>query len=224
MKPGHELDPKRDEADRLLGKANLLRMKGEFAEAGSLVQQAVELIPDYAPAWEMLGDLKMSSGDRAAAQEAYKQAHELDPKLVSSERKYAELVLAITNERLQQEEWSRMLEGSEGDLLQMKRNPGLAFLCSMCVPGVGQLYNGEFVKGGIVLGLFVVGWIVIFAMPEGNLFMKNLLKMLFSANPARGGLSPLLTMTFFALLLTHLYALIDAPLSAFRRNRAAGFE
>lgn len=214
-----DLDPKREEAERLLRQANLQKMRGQHSEASESLKQAIELNPEHAPSWELLGDMHRQAGDRDAAQEAYKHAHELDPKLVSAERKYAEIVLQIAQEQQQREMWQQAMENPQNDLLVPKRNPGLAFLLSMCMPGVGQLYNGDFVKGGIVIGIWLIGWIFIFASSEGSAFMSNFLRVLFSTSGARGGLSSFLTLTLVTVSLVHLYAMIDAPFTAANRNK-----
>jgi tetratricopeptide (TPR) repeat protein len=219
MSLGDDLDPKREEAERLLRQANLQQMRGQHSEASESLKQALELNPEHAPSWELLGDMYRQAGDRDAAREAYKHAHELDAKLTSAERKYAEIVLQVAQEQQQREVWQYAVDNPQSDLLLPKRNPGLAFLLSMCLPGVGQLYNGDFVKGGIVIGIWFIGWVIIFASPEGNAFMGNFLRVLLSTSGARGGLSPLLTFALIVASLVHLYAMIDAPFIAVNRNK-----
>lgn len=219
MTLGDDLDPKREETERLLRQANLLQMRGQFQEASESLKQAIELSPAHAPAWELLGDMYRQAGDRDAAQEAYKHAHELDPHLASAERKYAEIVLQIAQEQQQHEMWQLAMENPQSDLLVPKRNPGLAFLLSMCMPGVGQLYNGDFVKGGIVIGIWLIGWILIFASSEGNAFMSNFLRVLFSTSGSRGGLNSFLTLTLLTVSLVHFYAMVEAPFTAANRNK-----
>lgn len=214
-----DFDPKREEAERLLRQANLQQMRGQHTEAGESLRQAIELNPEHAPSWELLGDLHRQAGNRDAAQEAYKHAHEIDPQLVSAERKYAEIVLQIAQEEQQREMWRQAMENPQSDLLMPKRNPGLAFLLSMCMPGVGQLYNGDFMKGGLVIGIWLISWIIIFASPEGNAFMNNFLRVLFSPSGTRGGLSSFLTLTLVIAFLVHFYAMMEAPFTAANRNK-----
>ncbi len=215
-----ELDPKRDEVERLLRQAHIAQMRGNKEEAQSLLQQALEILPDNPDVWEVLGDYRKSAGDIQGAHDAYKRAHELASQNASIERKYAEMVLALTRQQEQYQRWERLLEGKEAsDTLLSRRNPGLAFLLSLLMPGVGQLYNGQFVKGGIILGIVLVGFTVFLLTPGASDFVYNLLAYLVNPARVRGGLSGFQVMLAVILFLTWFYAMIDAPLSAAALNR-----
>ena len=150
---GNELDPKRDEIERLLRTAHIHQVRGEREKAKTLLQQALELDAENASVWELLGDYRREAEDWQGAHDAYKQAHELAPDNAAIERKYAEAVLQLTRQQEQYQQWERAIEGKGvGDTTALPRNPGLAFLLSLLMPGVGQLYNGQLVKGGIMLG------------------------------------------------------------------------
>ncbi|OYT71488.1 MAG: hypothetical protein CFK48_04360, partial [Armatimonadetes bacterium CP1_7O] len=176
MNLGSELDPKREEIERLLRLAHIHQVRGERSKAKELLQQALELDAENAAVWELLGDYQREAGDWQSAHDAYKKAHELDPSNASIERKYAEAVLQLTRQQEQYQQWERALEGKgTGDAIALPRNPGLAFLLSLLMPGVGQLYNGQFVKGGVILGIMVVGMIIFLTTPGGSDFIYNLL-------------------------------------------------
>jgi len=150
---GNELDPKRDEIERLLRTAHIHQVRGEREKAKTLLQQALELDAENASVWELLGDYRREAEDWKGAHDAYKQAHELAPDNAAIERKYAEAVLQLTRQQEQYQQWERAIEGKGvGDTTALPRNPGLAFLLSLLMPGVGQLYNGQMLKGGIILG------------------------------------------------------------------------
>lgn len=51
--------------------------------------------------------------------------------------------------------------GSAG--VQGKKSPGLAFLFSFLITGGGQVYNGQYAKGGIMFAAAVAGWSMYFA-------------------------------------------------------------
>jgi superkiller protein 3 len=53
--------------------------KGRNAEALRLLERAVELRQDYAPAWTRLGQMRGSTGQRQAAKAAYERALKLEP-------------------------------------------------------------------------------------------------------------------------------------------------
>lgn len=52
---------------------------------------------------------------------------------------------------------SRRGSRSTGDV---EKNPGLAALASLILPGAGEVYNGEFALGGVVFLVYVVLWSV----------------------------------------------------------------
>lgn len=220
MRVGDELDPKRAEIEQLLRRAHIHQVRGEYAKAKELLQQALELSPEDASVWEVLGDYARANGDWQAARDAYKRAHELQPQNAHIERKYAEAVLQVTRLQAQYQQWERALEGkSTEDTLTLPRNPGLAFLLSLIMPGVGQLYNGQFVKGGVILGIMIIGFIVLLTAPGGSDFIHNVLAYLINPARVQGSVGGLQLFVAGVMVLTWVYAFIDAPLSAAARNR-----
>ena len=217
---GNELDPKRDEIERLLRTAHIHQVRGEREKAKTLLQQALELDAENASVWELLGDYRRESEDWQGAHDAYKQAQELAPDNAAIERKYAEAVLQLTRQQEQYQQWERAIEGKGvGDTTALPRNPGLAFLLSLLMPGVGQLYNGQLVKGGIILGVMFVCIVVFMLTPGGSDFIYNLLAYLVNPARARGAMSGTQLMTAVVMFIVWVYAFIDAPLSAAARNR-----
>ncbi|MCS6924018.1 MAG: tetratricopeptide repeat protein [Fimbriimonadales bacterium] len=220
MNLGNELDPKRDEIERLLRTAHIYQVRGEREKAKELLQQALALDAENASVWELLGDYRREAGDWQGAHDAYKKAHELNPTSAPIERKYAEAVLQLARQQEQYQQWERALEGKGSeDALALPRNPGLAFLLSFLMPGVGQLYNGQFVKGGIILGVMLVGVVVFLITPGGSDFIYNLLAYLVNPARVRGTVSSTQLITALVMFITWVYAFIDAPLSAAARNR-----
>ncbi|MFN7018085.1 MAG: DUF5683 domain-containing protein [Fimbriimonadales bacterium] len=220
MNLGSELDPRREEIERLLRLAHIHQVRGERSKAKELLQQALELDAENAGVWELLGDYLREVEDWQGVHDAYKKAHELAPENAALERKYAEAVLQLTRQQEQYQQWERALEGKgTGDALALPRNPGLAFLLSLLMPGVGQLYNGQFVKGGIILGVMIVGMIVFLTTPGGSDFVYNLLAYLVNPSRVRGTMSEVQVFSALVMFLTWVYAFIDAPLSAAARNR-----
>ncbi|MCS7064793.1 MAG: hypothetical protein NZL85_00815 [Fimbriimonadales bacterium] len=220
MAPHPELDPKREEVERLLRQAHLQQLRGQLEDASTAVKQALELTPDDASVWEMLGDLRQQAGDLQGAHDAYKHAHELAPDNAAIERKYAQTVLALTTQQEQFQLWQQALEGKlpeeEGGI---PRRPGLAFLLSFVMPGLGQIYNGQLVKGGILLGTTMLGLTLFVVVRGGGEALNNMIAFL--VNPARmqGTISELHLLVVIVLFFVWLYAIIDAPLSAAARNR-----
>jgi len=225
MAPNQELDPKRMEVERLLRQAHLQQLRGQLEEASASVQQALELMPDDASVWEMLGDLRQQAGDMQGAHDAYKRAHELAPENAAIERKYAQIVLRITTQQEQFQLWQQALEGklSEAET-GVPRRPGLAFLLSFVMPGLGQIYNGQLIKGGILLGITLIGLTLFVAVSGGKETLQNMLAFLVNPSRMRGGISQFHLLVVIMLFFVWLYAIIDAPLNAARSHRLPGVE
>ncbi len=220
MAPNQELDPKREEVERLLRQAHLQKLRGQLEHASASVQQALELNPDDASVWEMLGDLRQQAGDLQGAHDAYKRAHELAPDNATLERKYAQVVLTITSQQEQFLRWQQALEGKlPEEEIGPPRQPGLAFLLSLVMPGLGQIYNGQLVKGGILLGVILIGLTLFVAVSGGKEALNNMLAFLVNPARMRGGISEFHLLIVIVLFFVWLYAIIDAPLSAAARNR-----
>ncbi len=220
MKPDSELDPKRDEVERLLRQANLQKMRGQLEDASASVQQALELMPDDADVWAMLGDLRQQAGDMQGAHDAYKRAHELAPDNAAIERKYAQTVLALTSQQEQFQLWQQAIEGKlPEEELGPPRQPALAFLLSLVMPGLGQLYNGQIVKGGILLGIMLAGLSLFMLIGDAKTALQNMIAFVVNPSRMRGDISQVHLLITLALFIVWVYAILDAPLSAVARNR-----
>jgi predicted TPR repeat methyltransferase len=66
-------------ADRRFEWARDRQSKGDLTGAADLMMQAIELVPAYAPAWFVLGELREMLGDRSGAIAAFEQARIADP-------------------------------------------------------------------------------------------------------------------------------------------------
>ncbi|MGV8831010.1 MAG: methyltransferase [Devosia sp.] len=65
-------------ADRRAGYARMLAADGEIAAAAELMQQALELVPEWAAGWDVLGDYYDKLGDVAGAISAWRHLEALD--------------------------------------------------------------------------------------------------------------------------------------------------
>lgn len=65
--------------DRRFEWARDLEAKGDLAAAADLLAQTVELSPDYAAAWFLLGSLREKQGENAGAILAFERARAIDP-------------------------------------------------------------------------------------------------------------------------------------------------
>ena len=198
--PREATDAEREQADRLLTAANLARRRGSYAEAEQRCREAVEKNPSDASALELYGDILQAIGRVDDAVLAYDRARELDPKRRSAERKYADLVL----------QQNRSIARLSDEYIP--RNPMVAVLMSSLLPGAGQMYNGQPVKGlliavGMLICVFVLGW-TDYGFASG----------LTSITPP---------LVFFMLLAgaIYIYAVIDANINARRgKRRDTGWE
>ncbi|MBX9711591.1 MAG: methyltransferase domain-containing protein, partial [Xanthobacteraceae bacterium] len=66
-------------ADRRYDFARDLQLRGDLVAAAELMEQAVELAPNFASAWFALGELYQQLNQHGAAIKAYKKAREADP-------------------------------------------------------------------------------------------------------------------------------------------------
>lgn len=66
-------------ADRRFDFARDLQLRGDLPAAAELLQQAIELAPQFASAWFTLGKIRQELGERDAAIEAFQRARDADP-------------------------------------------------------------------------------------------------------------------------------------------------
>lgn len=94
-----------------------------------------------------------------------------------------------------------------------RKNPYIAFGLSILVPGMGQFYNGQPVKGGIQLGLVVGGYTMFYLAVEDDLVYADGTVLDVDDDDAMGGLGLLVAGG------TILWSIIDAPISANNINK-----
>ncbi|MDJ1157986.1 methyltransferase domain-containing protein [Chelatococcus sp. SYSU_G07232] len=66
-------------ADRRYAYAEAALKEGDAAAAADLMQQTVEIVPGWVPAWILLGTARLALSDRAGAAAALREALRLDP-------------------------------------------------------------------------------------------------------------------------------------------------
>jgi TM2 domain-containing membrane protein YozV len=191
---------------QLLGQATLLRTRGQRMQAFQLTQEAIRLAEQSWEAHELQGDVLMDMGRATEAMTSYRRARELRPDRIALEDKIARGALraAARNQMLAQADLVLGDRGRGGDA---KRKSGYAALFSL-MPGLGQIYNGQVLKG-IVVGIVMVIFIAVASQQlDVSLFRTSLL----------GGVSPVWA-ALIALL--WLYSVIDAIIYA-SKNQEAG--
>lgn len=143
----------------LLGRATLLRTRGESQKAVELVQEAIRLDEDGWEAHELLGDLFLDLSKGTWALESYRRARQLNPSRGVLEEKIGKAALAQAA-RLQTAQMSEALLEGMTRTPSTPRRPAMAALLSLIVPGLGQLYNGQVLKGF----LMALVWVVLFGL------------------------------------------------------------
>src|SRR5436190_16317705 len=66
-------------ADRRYDFARDLQLRGDLPAAADLLQQAIELAPNFVSAWFTLGEIRQQLGEREAAVAAFQKARGADP-------------------------------------------------------------------------------------------------------------------------------------------------
>ena len=66
-------------ADRRFEFARDLQLKGDLPAAADLIEQALELAPNFTSAWFTLGEIRQQLGERDKAIAAFRKSRESDP-------------------------------------------------------------------------------------------------------------------------------------------------
>jgi tetratricopeptide (TPR) repeat protein len=192
-------------AEALLREAHVLRMRRQFGEAETKCRQALELRPDDVAGLEMLGDLLAEKGAVKEAAAAYQQALDQAPGRAALETKYARAALAMGEQQHQREMAELLLRDPTASTAGRRRNPMMALGLSAFWPGLGQFYNQEMLKGGVLAGSSLLALLL-----GGDSFFRFLLALMGArvAPPTTGAVFGIL---YFFLWL---YSVVDAPVRA----------
>lgn len=205
------------EIDRLIKQVNLHRMRSEYIEAEDVCRQALALDESRADVRELLGDVLYDRGQLEDAMQEYKQVKESGPGFASAETKYAKVVLEIGQNEYERRIMKEMLDNPK-KYVEGPKHPLLAFILSALVPGMGQVYNREIVKGAILIGAFLLSLLVLALSPieTGNLLkaVGVLLYPTASDAPKNLPIGPLVVLFAAVLVFIYIYAVIDAAIGA----------
>lgn len=94
----------------ILARANLLRMRARWAEAGDLCVEVLRLDPTNATAHSLLGDIYQDQGRAEEARHWYQLALEINPTSEADRAKLARAEEAL-EARQQRAEWAAIIEG-----------------------------------------------------------------------------------------------------------------
>jgi len=220
---------KKVELDRLLSLANASRVKGDLLAAEDACHAALEINADSVDAVELLGDVLHGLGKLDDALDEYRKALEKSsPPPPSVERKYARVALEIADRDREKEMVQRAFSEPEKKSTA-HRNAAIAMLLSAVAPGVGQIYNGDVIKGVILAGTFFSAIAVTAFSPGVSLFVKQALSLIFLGSPNPGNPYaavqwPSVWFTIFlgAGTVAYIYSVVDAPIAGLKRAQREG--
>lgn len=189
---------------RLLTTASIQLRRGQTADAEKAVQEILTRQPGDAAAHELLGDIRLARGDFDGAGAAFKQALEIEPRRATAEAKLARATLRQT-ETQRVKDMGIAYAGAETNLVgegEAGKSSRLPLVGSLLLPGLGQMVNGQFVKGGLIMAVYFVGMALLYphAADLAHLFVPR------HSRPA----SPLLWLSLALLLADWIYAVADA--------------
>lgn len=199
------------EVERLVALAHLQRMRGQIRDAEDTCRKALEISPNDVTIREELGDILHEEGKLDLALAEYRAALTISPGAESLEKKFAKVTLDIgeaEHEKMLAEDMIR----NPRRYGARPRNPVIAMVSGI-VPGLGQLYNGQVVKAGIIFGavlLFIIAFALFQHYPKG---IQTTAQFFYFTDPLVMVLGILAAMAY-------IYGVIDAPLTADRLNKA----
>ena len=94
--------------------------------------------------------------------------------------------------------------------LTKEKEPVLAAVCSVVITGAGQAYNGQWKKGGILLGTNIFGWALVLVSLEEN--EEGDLELPEDIETVAG-------LGFLIAIGSQIYSIVDAPITANRINK-----
>jgi tetratricopeptide (TPR) repeat protein len=169
-------DPdKVEQAERTLREANLARVRGQNLVADRLLKEAAEVAPNTASVLEAIGDSQVANGRYRDAKLTFARAHKIDPSNKSIENKYGEMVLKVD---------LHIDPFAHADTFDGYASPKIAVILSLICPGLGQFAVERYVKGGIMLTIYAISWVMMGLLPGG-------FKSVFAFMTGKGSFDPL---------------------------------
>lgn len=182
-------------------------MRGQLAAAERELMRAIELAPNDAQAFEMLGDVQRQAGRAADALRSYTRASELPAAAgtrASLESKMARMALESDT-------------GSAGALdnaALLTGNVVIPVVSSAVMPGVGQMLSGRYLRGGIIFVVWVTSLILAFTLPQTRDILDGLKDQLNGAPQASTGHLLLTLVLLLISVAAWIYGMVDAAVLA----------
>jgi len=199
------------EVERLLTLAHVQRMRGQIRDAEDTARKALEVSPGDVKIRQMLGDILYEEGKLDMALAEYRAVLAICPSDELLEKKFAKVTLEIGESEYQKQLAEDMIQNPH-KYGGRARSPVLALISSI-VPGLGQLYNGQTTKAAIIFGVNVLFWIAVAALQRYPRGIGTTAEFFYYTNP-------LVMLLGILAGLAWLYAIIDAPLTADKKNQA----
>lgn len=156
------LDPIVEEIQSAVRRAHVLRTRGDVSGAETEISRMLDKFPEHPDAIEAKADFLVEQGKIKEARDLLAPVVEKHPGRISTERKYAELVLQVGAREMLFVETPDRLGYGVG-----KRSANTAGFLSLLLPGFGQVYNAELYKGIVFSVLAVSLWIGLFTIGLG---------------------------------------------------------
>ncbi|MGO8672043.1 MAG: hypothetical protein ACLQVD_11830 [Capsulimonadaceae bacterium] len=144
--------------------------QGQVPAARKDIEAFLEAHTDVAAAHEAHGDVAMAEGRLGMAASAYRKALDLEPGRPTAEMKLARVALRH-DEGARRASMGVAYAGADASVLEgsaqgSKGKMWFAVLASLVLPGLGQIINGEYVKGGIVLVVWIAATFKLLSLPD----------------------------------------------------------
>lgn len=148
-----------------LRKARVFLSRKDASSAMEIMDKLLEKYPEHPKVLDARGDILRELGKLEEAKKCYEQVISKHKGWVSTEKKHAEVVFQLEQAKSTTETLLREMSLSElMNPAGAKRSGGVAAFLSLLAPGFGQIYNGELVKGIVMLAIAIVSWIMLFSV------------------------------------------------------------
>ncbi len=164
-----------EQAERTLREANLARVRGQNAIADRLLKEAADMAPNTASVLEAVGDNQVANGRFRDAKLTFARAHKIDPDNKSIENKFGEMVLKVD---------LHIDPFAHAETFDGYASPKIAVMLSLLAPGLGQFAVERYPKGGIMLAIYAISWVLMGLLPGG-------FKSVFAFMTGQGSFDPL---------------------------------
>ncbi len=152
-----------EEWSRRVTAATILLRRGLLPDAEAAAKALRTEKPGDAAVLELLGDIAEGRGDWDVAIESYQAAVAAEPARASAEAKVGKAVLRRA-EQQRQKTLGVAYAAADASLVRRtggERSGWLVVAGSMLCPGLGQLVQGQTVKGGTLIAIFLLGVVLL---------------------------------------------------------------